>query len=116
MKENTILLSNYSDSTQPTNFVFGTAYPGASYHLGNNGMQTVMYQLNTFSGTIKIQGTLALYPSDEDWCDIPNTTVGGDSSVIQASNMIYTFQGNFVWIRAAVMLEQGTVLNIFYQK
>lgn len=116
MKENTILLSNYSDSSNPTNFVYGTPYPGAGYHHGNNGMQTVMYQVSMFSGTIKLQATLALYPGDNDWFDVPNTTLGGDSSVVFGSSMIYTCQGNFVWVRAAVMLEHGAILNIFYQK
>ena len=89
--------------------------PGAGYYKLSNPLHTLVYVVNAFRGTIKMQGTLALYPSDADWFDIPDTDYG-DGSTIDTENTSFStnFTGNFVWIRAVYTIEDGTIVSIRY--
>lgn len=114
--ESITLLSNISQEATPgdSSFVYSGKQKGAGYHKYNDGVHTVVYNFNTFVGTVKIQGTLELYPGDSDWFDVDGTEVGGDSTVINSSATSYTFTGKFVWIRAAYNLQNGTITEIRY--
>ena len=48
----------------------GAAVPGDSYYGYTDGVHTVAVYGNNFSGRIKIQGTLATTPTEDDWFDI----------------------------------------------
>lgn len=89
--------------------------PGAGYYKLSNPMHTVVYVVNAFKGTIKMQGTLSLYPADSDWFDIPGTAYG-DGSTIDTENTSFSssFTGNFVWIRAVYDIQDGTIVSIRY--
>ncbi len=115
--ENTILLSNITAENIDVAFSYGTKKKAAGYHKSENNLHTAVYTVNSFSGTIKIQGTLNLYPGDADWVDIENTEVGGDSSEIGGINgqnysITRNFNGNFVWIRAAYNVQNGTIVDL----
>lgn len=88
-------------------------FPGPGKNKLNDNTGTVHYQLNNFSGSIKLQGTLELYPGADDWSDIDSTSIGGDSSVIN-NDYTFNFIGNFVWIRAAYTVQNGTIVQIRY--
>ena len=71
---------------------------GDGYYSQVDGVHTVAYKVNTtMTGAIKMQGTLAATPTEEDWFDIANTTLTTDLSTTIAS---YNFTGNFVYVRA----------------
>lgn len=112
--ENITLLSNISTISPSPAFSYGEKSKGAGYHKNNNGIHTVVYQVDNFSGTIKLQGTLELYPGENDWFDIVGTEMGGDSSVIASATKSRTFTGKFVWIRAAYNVQDGTIVEIRY--
>ncbi len=114
--ESITLLSNISQEAAPgdSSFVYSGKQKGAGYHKYNDGVHTVVYNLNNFVGTIKLQATLALYPGDNDWFDISGTEIGGDSTTINSSATSYTFTGKFVWIRAAYNLQNGIITEIRY--
>ena len=59
------------------------------------------------TGAIKMQGSLATTPTEDDWFDISGTTFTTDqSTTISSSN----FTGNFVWVRAkATSVTDGTI-------
>jgi hypothetical protein len=114
-KESQILISNYSNDSMPTEFAYTSKQKGAGYQHNNDGSHLVVYQFDQFKGTVKIQATLELYPGEQDWFDVPETLLGGDSSYISSANSSYTFWGKFIWIRAAYQLEQGTIVQIRYQ-
>jgi hypothetical protein len=62
-----------------------------------------------------MQGTLASEPAEEDWFDIPEssvTFVGDMSSTVKGQYVNFT--GNFVYLRAKLTLRQGTLANILY--
>lgn len=113
--ESIILLSNITLESLPgdSSFVFSDKKKGAGYHKRYGGLHTLSYIVDSFVGTVKLQGTLALYPGDNDWVDIVDTEIGGDSSAWTSVQPI-NFVGNFVWIRAAYNLQNGTITEIRY--
>jgi hypothetical protein len=105
------LLSNITTESSDSTLSYGEKSKGAGYHKGNSGLHTVVYNLDNFTGTIKLQGTLELYPGEGDWFDIDGTNLEG---VIGTSLETVNFTGNFVWIRAAYNLQTGTITEIRY--
>lgn len=80
-------------------------YQGDGYYSQVDGIHTVAYHVsagsvtpaNNFNGKIKMQGSLATTPTEDDWFDILGTTFTADTST---SVSAYNFTGNFVWVRA----------------
>lgn len=80
-------------------------YQGDGYYSQVDGVHTVAYHVsagsntaaNNFNGSIKMQGSLATTPTEDDWFDISGTTFAADTSTSVAA---YNFTGNFVWVRA----------------
>jgi len=113
--ENQVLLSNITAEAADSTYAYGSKQPGAGYHKRSDSMHTATYSVNSFVGTIKLQGTLALYPADSDWFDIDGTDIGlgSDSSAWTITNSI-NFTGNFVWLRVAYNVQNGTITSILY--
>ena len=86
---------------------------GDGYYSQPDGVHTVAYQVaNDFNAdaTIKMQGTLATTPTEDDWFDIANTTFTSDTSTLTSS---FNFTGNYVWVRSKTqLLTAGTVNSI----
>lgn len=85
---------------------------GDGYYSQPDGVHTVAYQVvnrgdstDDFHGTIKMQGSLATTPTEDDWFDISNTTYTSDQSTTIAS---FNFTGNFVWVRAKIETTNAT--------
>lgn len=111
--ENYSLLTNETTESADSSFTYTEKNKGAGYNRNNDGVHTVVYSVNSFVGTIKMQGTLELYPGEDDWVDIAGTELGGDSSVFNSSQS-RTFVGKFLWIRSAYNLQNGTITQIRY--
>ena len=93
-----------------TGFVSDKA-KGDGYFSQPDGVHTVAYQVNaTMTGSIKMQGSLATTPTEDDYFDITCTTFMADqSTLISTAN----FTGNFVWIRAkATSVTAGTISSV----
>jgi hypothetical protein len=102
------ILSNQShpgDSTTET--VTGEKYKGDGYYGRADGFHTVQYNVTGFSGTVKMQGTLATVPVDADYFDISGTEETGTTG-----SLFKNFTGNYVWVRAVVIYTDGTVQSI----
>jgi hypothetical protein len=78
--ETIVLLENISTEATTAGFSYGEKRKGAGYHKNNNGVHTALFQFDNFVGTVKIQGTLELYPNDTDWVDIDGTTITVEDS------------------------------------
>jgi hypothetical protein len=113
--ESIVLLSNITAEADDSVYLYSNKQPGAGYHRRGDGLHTATYAVDSFIGSVKIQGTLALYPSDSDWFDIDGTEIGlgSDSSAWTTTNS-FNFAGNFVWLRAAYNLQNGTITQILY--
>jgi len=93
-----------------TGFVSDKA-KGDGYYSQPDGVHTVSYQVNsTMTGSIKMQGSLATTPTEDDYFDITGTTFTADqSTLISTAN----FTGNFVWVRAkATSVTAGTISSV----
>lgn len=82
-------------------------YKGDGYYGRADGFHTVQYNLSGFNGTIKMQGTLAVTPTADDWFDITNTSETGSDG-----NYFKNFTGNFVWVRVLAVHTAGTVNSV----
>jgi len=97
-----------------TGFV-SAKFQGDGYYSQPDGVHTVSYKVNTtLTGSIKMQGSLATTPTEDDWFDIAGTTFTTDqSTTISSAN----FTGNFVWVRAkATGVTAGTITEILLNK
>lgn len=113
--ETQVLLSNITVESTDSSFTYSDKKPGAGYHRYADPLHTAVYSSNSFVGTIKLQGTLAMDPSDADWFDIEGTALGaGFDSTLWTTSKSVNFVGNFVWIRAAYNLQNGTITSIQY--
>ena len=88
-------------------------YEGDGYYSQVDGIHTVAYHVNsTMTGSIKMQGSLATTPTEDDWFDISGTTFTADQSTLVDSK---NFTGNFVWTRAKCTgMTAGSVSKILY--
>ena len=99
-----------------TGFVTDKA-KGDGYYSQPDGVHTVAYQIvnlgdstDDFNGTIKMQGTLATTPTEDDWFDVADTTFTADTSTVTSSA---NFTGNYVWVRSKTqLLTAGTTNSI----
>ena len=93
-----------------TGFVSAKA-KGDGYYSQVDGVHTVAYKVSaTLTGSIKMQGTLASSPTEEDWFDISGTTFTTDQSTLIGS---YNFTGNYVYVRTkATSVTAGTIASI----
>ncbi len=119
--ENFILLTNitvfssygrdYNPSIDANTYFFSDKGKGAGYYRINSGMQTVVFRTQNFVGSIKIQGTLELFPNDNDWVDAHEEVFALDSTNPDRSA---TVSGKFLFIRAAYHIENGEIQEIRY--
>jgi hypothetical protein len=113
--ESRVLLNNVSLEAADSTYTYGEKRKGAGYNRRSDGLHTVIYEVIDFIGSIKIQGTLEMYPADSDWVDIAGTEIGlGDDSTAWTTTNTRNFTGNFVWIRAAYNLHNGIITAIRY--
>jgi hypothetical protein len=86
---------------------------GDGYYSQPDGVHTVSYQVSAdfnANATIKMQGTLATTPTEDDWFDVADTTFTADTSTVTSSA---NFTGNYVWVRSRTQsMTAGTVNSI----
>ena len=96
------------DSTSET--VVGSKFKGDGYYGRSDGLHTVQINVSGVSGTIKLQGTLAVEPVEADYFDIANVEYNSGTDGSTGAFMYFT--GNFVWVRAHVVYTEGTINSI----
>jgi len=104
----TILTQQTHAQDSNTESVVGDMYKGDGYYGRSDGLHTIQYDYLDFSGTVRIQGTLAVEPTEDDWFDVySNDITSSTGSVIE------NFTGNYVWVRCHVSnWTDGTVNRI----
>ena len=108
MSSSETIMSNQvhaGDSTSST--VTGTKFKGDGYYGRADGFHTVQYNVSELNGSIKMQGTLAISPTETDYFDITGTEFTGSDG-----SFSYNFTGNYVWVRAIVVYTGGTVQSV----
>jgi len=102
-----ILSANTATDGSTVTTVVGSAFKGDGYYGRSDGVHTVQYDLNGVTGDIIIQATLAIDPADADWFNVHSYTAAQETTVRYTN-----FTGNFVWIRAKIIITDGTVNSI----
>ena len=103
----TILTANTHSGDSSVKTVTGTKFKGDGYYGRADGFHTVQYNLTDFNRTIKMQGTLAVTPTADDWFDVTNTDETGSTG-----NYFKNFTGNFVWVRVLANYTAGTINSV----
>jgi len=112
--EITILLEN----AENTGSFVSDKKTGSGYHQKYDNLHTFVLNFSNWRGVLKIQGTLEMFPGENDWFDLRDPLnakleYGGDSSnyntVVTANS-----RGNFLWIRAVGTTDQGSIVEIRY--
>ena len=89
---------------------FSTEVKGDSYYGYTDGLHTIQVTYSQFIGRLRLQCTLAVEPTENDWFDIqPDNTNGrrfNENGYVQFNadnpangSEAYTFEGNFAWVR-----------------
>lgn len=104
------ILSNQSYSGTGSKSVIGDQYKGDGFYRKTDGYHTVQYSVAGFIGTVKMQATLAVSPTEEDWFTVPETEY--TSTVTTNSTVIKNFIGNYVWVRATASWTAGSINSI----
>lgn len=102
-----ILSATTSTDGDPVGTVVGDAYKGDGYYGRSDGFHTIQYDFDGLTGNIIIQATLATSPTDDDWFDVHTYTASSETAVKYTN-----ITGNFVFLRAKVVLTAGTVNSI----
>jgi hypothetical protein len=103
--------SHPGDSTVET--VTGDVYKGDGYYGRSDGFHTVQYTLDGFIGTVNIQATLAIEPTEDDWFTVYTQAYPVVNDEGTTASKVTNFTGNYVWIRAYISnWTDGTVENI----
>lgn len=71
-----------------------------------------VWVINNFRGNVIIQASLATDPVEGDWFDVSSTYSEFTESVY--NNVLHNFRGNYVWIRAKVVITAGVLREIAY--
>lgn len=102
---------DYNVVTDADTVFYSEKNRGSGYYKNGSGINTILFDTQSFTGFIKIQATLELHPADTDWFDVHTENFAIDSS---NSNRIVNIAGNFVFIRAVYHIEDGEIITIRY--
>jgi hypothetical protein len=83
---------------------------GDGYYNFGDGLHTATFTFNNFVGSVRLEASLAIAPSNSDWFTINDTTFTNPAN---GSNFV-NFYGNFVWVRATGTLTSGSITTIRY--
>jgi hypothetical protein len=91
---------------------------GDGYFGDSDGIHTVTYTVDQgFDGRISMQGSLSTTPTNNDWFSINNTEIVYTQMTSLTQHTKYVnFTGNFVWVRAKVIKNNGSMLIINYNR
>jgi len=108
MASSTVFLTNKTEMSYTGERARGDGFYGYS-----DGLHTVSFHVNNFTGRLWLEATLLESPTEDDWFDITLTTSAtylqlDASSITQGA----TFVGNFVYIRARV--DRSYLVNQTY--
>lgn len=99
-------------TTTPGSFV-GDKKAGAGYHSQVANVHTIVLEFNNFVGTVELQGTLEIFPGENDWFTLKTTS--NTDIVYNGANtgsITTASRGNFMWIRAIGTLTSGEITRL----
>ena len=87
--------------------------PADSYYGFSDGLHTVAFKGNGFTGSFALEATLSTSPTSNDWFRIPLNGANLKSYTTFTGTEAFTFTGNYVYIKALVFnASAGSVESI----
>tara|TARA_Y100000289_G_scaffold44922_1_gene44831 strand:+ start:162 stop:518 length:357 start_codon:yes stop_codon:yes gene_type:complete len=87
--------------------------PADSYYGFADGLHTIAFKGNGFTGSFALEATLATTPTANDWFRIPLGGANLKSYTTFTGTEAFTFTGNYVYIKALVFnASAGSVESI----
>jgi hypothetical protein len=109
----TILSAQSHPGDSTTEVVTGEKFKGDGYYGRSDGFHTVQYDIDSFIGTIALQATLSIDPTDADWFTVYTQAYPVVDDVGTTTSVITSFTGNYVWVRAYISnWSDGTINSI----
>ena len=97
---------NYDGSSQDW---FSNPVTAANYYRGRGGVQTIIFSVVGFEGTMYLDACLNEDPAEANWF---NTYIYGDGSTLPITDYHpATVTGNFTWMRIRVEGFSGGTIN-----
>jgi hypothetical protein len=103
------------------NEFYTSRFPGTAQSYNTDGTNTIAVYTNNFTGTLYLQGTLEINPTEQDWFSIQlDPESANDEWVFTNSNGVipFTWDGMFMWIRLYYTPDPsntGTLDKILYR-
>tara|TARA_E500000178_G_scaffold89293_1_gene88186 strand:+ start:5496 stop:5852 length:357 start_codon:yes stop_codon:yes gene_type:complete len=107
-----ILSANTHPSDSTTQTITGDKFKGDGYYGRSDGLHTVQYTITGFIGTVSIQATLTVDPSEADWFTVYEQAYPVVNDEGTTKSNLANFTGNYVWVRAYITYTDGTVNSI----
>ena len=109
----TILTSNTHPGDSTIESVTGDKFKGDGYYRRSDGFHTVQCNLTGFIGSVNVQATLAVDPTDDDWFTVYTQAYPAVNDEGTTKNNLTNFTGNYVWVRANISnWTDGTVNSV----
>ena len=80
------------------NTYIGNAVPAANYYGGQGAIQTVLFNVDSFVGNIRIEATLNDLQESAPWFEVAKVIAPTSIAEVTSNTVI----GNFTWLRATV--------------
>ncbi len=115
--QSTVLLSQTTTrSVDFSRYTYTEKQKADGYYNLGDGKHTVVFLFDNFKGAVKIQATLAVNPAEDDWFDVVYDSNPVDLTALDSTPLVNSayrnFTGNFVWVRAGYILQEGTIREI----
>jgi hypothetical protein len=107
----------YPNTGTSTMIYFSDKSKGDGYYGNSDGAHTVMYTTSAdFVGTLTTQASLATDPAELDWFNVTDTSISYTELNDRNYSKVdyFNFTGNFVWVRAKLEINSGSVESILY--
>lgn len=104
-------------NTATNTLIYKSSKERGDGYYGGDGFHTVMYTATAdFHGTVTMQATLAIAPTETDWFNVNGTSISYTPLDVRTTSTVdyFNFTGNFVWVRGHVAINAGTVQAIEY--
>lgn len=97
---------NYDGSSQDW---LSDAVKAANYYRGQGSVQTVIFSVTGFEGTMVLEATLDPYPDSAGWFNV--FTYGDGSTTPLTDYHPASITGNFTWMRLRIEGFSGGTIN-----
>ena len=98
MASSVIIITNQNELTYTSNPVKGDGYYGFA-----DGLHTISFHVNNFTGRIHLEATIVEEPTDDDWFPIDLDTLTPYLEINAGTITKGTsFEGNFVYLRVKI--------------